>query len=526
MCAPSKDDPMTLRREAERLRRTTLAALSHNPLRGARLRVRVGEIYADFSRQRLDGAVLDALLALAESQQLDRMRQAFATGEPLNSTEGRSALHHAMRAGADDVHDGPSRAAQVAASAAGVRVQGWVRRLLAEGFGDAHPVRDVVNIGIGGSDLGPRLLDEAIPDPLHGPRLHFVSSIDAHRAADLMARLDPATTLVVLVSKSFGTEETLLNGRLFIDWARAAMGEAAVRQRVFAVTANVEAAQRFGIDADRCLPIWEWVGGRYSLWSAVGFSFALAHGVSTFQRLLEGARQMDRHFFTAPLAENLPVLRGLIEHWNRVALEYRSRCVVPYDVRLTHLPAYLQQLEMESNGKSVRHDGVPVDLPTAPIVWGGVGTDAQHAFFQALHQGTQVVPVEFIGVIQPAHAHDAHHRVLLANLLAQSAALANGHDTRDSDDPLAAHKHHGGNRPSTVILLDQLTPESLGALIAMYEHSVFVEACLVGINPFDQFGVELGKRIAKQFLPALASDEAAAALDPVTQALIREIRSR
>jgi glucose-6-phosphate isomerase len=517
---------MTLSREAERLRQTTLSVLSADAGRGARLRLRVGAIHADFSRQWVDCAALDALLAVAEAVGLDRLMHSLAAGEPLNNTEDRPALHHAVRAKVDDVPAGPIQAAQAAAAAASQQVQEWAQYLLSEGFGDSHPVRDVVNIGIGGSDLGPRLLDEAIADPLHGPRLHFVSSIDAHRAADLMARLNPATTLVVLVSKSFGTEETLLNGRLFIDWLHAALGKAAMQRRVFAVTANVDAAQRFGVDAARCLPIWEWVGGRYSVWSAVGFSFALAHGVSTFQRLLEGARQMDRHFFTAPLAQNLPVLRGLVEHWNRVALEYRSRCVVPYDVRLTHLPAYLQQLEMESNGKSVRRDGVPVEQPTAPIVWGGVGTDAQHAFFQALHQGTQVVPVEFIGVIQPAHRHDAHHRVLLANLLAQSAALAYGHDTRDSSDPLAAHKHHGGNRPSTVILLDALTPESLGALIAMYEHSVFVEACLVGINPFDQFGVELGKRIARQFLPALTSAEAAAALDPVTQSLIREIRSR
>ncbi|HQW80591.1 MAG TPA: glucose-6-phosphate isomerase [Pseudomonadota bacterium] len=517
---------MSLADDAERLRDIALSVLSADLERGQRLRLRVGPLYADFSRQLVDVAALDTLLAVADHAELARFRRAFADGEPLNTTEGRAALHHSLRARADDVPEGSMRSAQAAATEASSRVQVWVRRLLDEGLGESQPVRDVVNVGIGGSDLGPRLLDAAIADPIHGPRLHFVSSIDAHRAADLIATLDPATTVVVLVSKSFHTEETLLNGRLFVDWLTAALGEAAMQRRVFAVTANVEAAQRFGVDGERCLPIWEWVGGRYSLWSAVGFSFALAHGIDTFRRLLDGAREMDRHFFSAPLAQNLPVLRGLIEHWNRVAREFRSRCVVPYDVRLTHLPAYLQQLEMESNGKSVRHDGVPVDLPTAPIIWGGVGTDAQHAFFQALHQGTQVVPVEFIGIIQPAHRHDAHHRVLLANLLAQSAALAYGDDTRDSDDPLAAHKHHGGNRPSTVILLDALTPEALGALLAMYEHSVFVEACLVGINPFDQWGVELGKRIAKDFLPALSSETAASTLDPVTQALIREIRSR
>lgn len=518
---------MNLVDDAARLRRSTLAQLALDGARGARLRLRSGPLHADFSRQLVDGAALDRLLQLAERAGLERMRAELAAGEALNSSEGRAALHHSLRAEAADAADGEAASrAQAEAARAAQLVQGWVDKLRTDGLGEGREVREVVNIGIGGSDLGPRLLAEAIGGGAPGPRLHFVSSIDAHRAADLIARLHPAHTVVVLVSKSFGTEETLLNGNLFIDWLSRALGAEGMRARVFAVTANIAAAEKFGVTASRCLPIWEWVGGRYSMWSAVGFSFALAHGAAAFRRLLDGARQMDRHFFEAPLARNLPVLRGLIEHWNRVALDHRSRCVVPYDVRLALLPAYLQQLEMESNGKSVRRGGEPVAQPTAPVVWGGVGTDAQHAFFQALHQGTQVVPVEFIGVIQPAHPHQAHHRVLLANLLAQSAALAYGHDTRDSDDPLAAHKHHGGNRPSTVILLDALTPEALGALIAMYEHSVFVEACLVGINPFDQWGVELGKRIARQFLPALSSEAEAAALDPGTQALIREIRSR
>ncbi len=479
----------------------------------------------DFSRQLIDLAALQSLQSLAQSVGLDGMRGALASGALLNTTERRAALHHALRAEFADAADTTRAAdAQTEAAQATLRVQRWVLRLRDHGFADGQRVTDVINVGIGGSDLGPRLLDAAIGTP-GAPKLHFVSSIDAHRADDLIAKLDPTTTAVVLVSKSFSTEETLLNGRLFMAWLNAALG-AQASTRVFAVTANVAAATAFGIDAEQCMPIWEWVGGRYSLWSAVGFSFALAHGMDVFQRLLAGARTMDQHFFNAPLTENLPVLRGMVEHFNRTALDFRSRCVVPYDVRLTGLSSYLQQLEMESNGKSVRHDGSEVAQPTAPIVWGGVGTDAQHAFFQALHQGTNVVPVEFIGVIRPAHAHDAHHRVLLANLLAQSAALAYGNDMRASEDPLAAHKHHVGNRPSTVLLLDALTPESLGALIAMYEHSVFVEACLLRINPFDQWGVELGKRIAHDFLPALSSDSAAATLDPVTQSLIREIRSR
>lgn len=516
---------MSVTEAAERLKNARLSELGEDVARNARLRLKVAGLYADFSRQRIDAAALDDLLEHARLVGLEAMRQALFRGEAVNNTEARAAMHHAIRADATDAGASSLAAAKTLADDASARIRDWVQRLREQGFEDGNAVLDVVNIGIGGSDLGPRLLDEAIADPPGSPRLHFVSSVDAHRASQLMSTLDPATTLVVLVSKSFGTEETLLNGRLLIDWLRHALGEVAMRKRVFAVTANVEAAKGYGIDAERCLPIWEWVGGRYSLWSAVGFSFAVTHGSENFRRLLDGARAMDRHFFTAELDRNLPVVRALVEHWNRAALALHSRCVVPYDVRLAHLPAYLQQLEMESNGKSVRRDGVPVDYPTAPIVWGGIGTDAQHAFFQALHQGTQVIPVEFIGVIAPAHEHDAHHRALLANLLAQSAALAHGHDTRNSDDPLAPHKHHPGNRPSTVILLDALTPETLGALIAMYEHSVFVEACLVGINPFDQFGVELGKRIARQFLPALEDPQAAAALDPVTQSLIRVIRS-
>ena len=504
----------------------TLAEMAHDHERNQRLRFQVGAVHADFSRQRIDQAGIDAMLALAGRMGVEQLRAALEAGEAVNTTERRSALHHALRATAVDVAEHPvvARAQQAAADAAG-RVQALSQRLRVSGFGDGHALTDVINVGIGGSDLGPRLLDAAIGGR-NAPNLHFVSSVDAHRAVDLMAQLDPQSTAIVLVSKSFATEETLLNGRLFLDWMRQSMSADAVRLRLFAVTANVPAAGEFGVDAAHCLPIWDWVGGRYSLWSAVGFSFVLAHGFETFSRLLAGARSMDRHFFTTPLASNLPVMRALIEHWNRTELAMHARCVVPYDVRLAYLPAYLQQLEMESNGKSVRLDGTPVTQPTAPVVWGGVGTDVQHAFFQALHQGTNVVPVEFIGVIKPAHGFEGNHQVLLANLLAQSAALALGHDARGGDDPLASHKVHPGNRPGTVLLLDALTPESLGALIAMYEHSVFVEACLVGINPFDQWGVELGKRIARAFLPALTSSEPDIALDPVTRALISVIKSR
>jgi len=372
----------------------------------------------------------------------------------------------------------------------------------------------VINVGIGGSDLGPRLAADALQDFADGRfRLHFLNNADAGATHRLMRELDPARTAVVLVSKSFGTQETLLNGELLRPW----LGD---DTRLYAVSANVAAAAELGIAPERILPMWDWVGGRYSLWSAVGFVLALAIGEGHHRALLEGAAAMDEHVLSEPLESNLAAWHALSVVWNRNGLGLDSHAVLPYDDRLALLPAYLQQLVMESLGKSVRQDGTPVAVATVPVLWGGPGTSSQHSFFQALHQGTDTVPCDFIGVARPAHPHAASHEALLSHLLAQTEALANGFAAPDTQ------KSYPGNRPSSFLLLDEITPSSLGHLLALYEHSVFVQATVWGINAFDQWGVELGKRIARDLLPAVSARKDDAAADPVTRALLAELNAR
>ena len=339
-------------------------------------------------------------------------------------------------------------------------------------------------------------------------RLHFISNVDGNAARRVLAGLDPKRSAAIVISKTFGTQETLLNGGIVRDW----LGD---DTRLYAVSTNAQRVADFGIPPERTLPMWDWVGGRYSLWSAVGFPIALAIGMDRFLQLLDGAAAMDAHAASAPLRQNLAVWHALTAVWNRNALHAATQAVLPYDERLKLLPNYLQQLVMESLGKSVHVDGSAVDDDTVPVWWGGAGTDTQHSFFQALHQGTQVVPADFIGVLQADHPYAANHAALLANLLAQTEALANG---QASDDP---HRRYPGNRPSTLLLLDALTPQSLGMLVALYEHSVYLQSVLWGINAFDQFGVELGKQVANRLLPALNGGDTAS--DPVTQALLAEI---
>jgi glucose-6-phosphate isomerase len=381
---------------------------------------------------------------------------------------------------------------------------------------EATDVTDIVSIGIGGSDLGPRLLVDALADPRNARfRVHFVSNVDGHAMRRTLAGLDPTRTAAIVISKTFGTHETLLNGRIVRDW----LGEQAQQKyRLFAVSANTQRAREFGVDPTRILPMWDWVGGRYSLWSAVGFPIALAIGMERFERLLVGAAELDAHALRAAPRENIAMWHALTAIWNRNAVDASAQVVLPYDERLRLLPNYLQQLVMESLGKSVRLDGGEVATHTVAVWWGGAGTDTQHSFFQALHQGTQIVPADFVGVIRTDHAYRDNHAALLANLLAQAEAFANG---QASDDP---HRVHVGNRPSTLLLLDALTPEALGMLIALYEHSVYLQATIWGINAFDQFGVELGKQVANKLMPALGGETEAD--DPVTQALLAEIRAR
>jgi glucose-6-phosphate isomerase len=490
---------------AERLSDARIAELvAADPARTTDLALRVGPLYASFARQRFDREALATLQALAAYVQLPQAFRALVDGARVNVSEDRPALHTALRSGLGTT--AVARDAHVQAQAARERMAALVAEL------EASDVTDIVNVGIGGSDLGPRLVVDALKDFHSGRfRVHFVTNVDGSDAQHTLRGLDPARTAAILVSKSFGTQETLLNGAVLKAWLGGG-------ERLYAVSANVPKAQAFGVDAARVLPMWDWVGGRYSLWSAVGFAIALAVGVPRFGELLAGAAEMDAHALDAPPERNLPVLHALAAVWNRNALGFATHAVLPYDERLALLPSYLQQLVMESLGKSVRPDGKPTGVQTVPVLWGGAGTNSQHSFFQALHQGTDTVPADFIGVVRPAHPYADNHAALLANLLAQAEALANGFD---ADDP---QKTYPGNRPSTLLLLDELNPHSLGALIALYEHSVYAQSVLWGINAFDQWGVELGKKIANDLLPAVRGEGEAD--DPVTRALLAEIRER
>ncbi|HEY1070201.1 MAG TPA: glucose-6-phosphate isomerase [Thermomonas sp.] len=491
-----------LQAHAARLAGTPLPALvAADPARADDFALRCGPLYANFARQAYDRAALDALFSIAARADLPGAMRQLLEGEQVNATEGRAALHGALRGTA--AGSAFALAARAEALSAQLRMRELVDALA------ASDVTDIVSIGIGGSDLGPRLIVDALARPDARFRVHFLSNVDGNAARRVLAGLDPRRTAAIMISKTFGTQETLLNGAIVRDW----LGDDA---RLYAVSTNAERVAGFGIPPERTLPMWDWVGGRYSLWSAVGFPIALALGMDGFEALLEGAAALDAHALHAPLRDNLPAWHALTAVWNRNALHAATQAVLPYDDRLRLLPNYLQQLVMESLGKSVRLDGSDIDLHTVPVWWGGAGTDTQHSFFQALHQGTQVVPADFIGVVRADHPYAANHAALLANLLAQTEALANG---RDSEDP---HRRYPGNRPSTLLLLDALTPQALGMLIALYEHSVYLQSVLWGINAFDQFGVELGKQVADRLLPALRGEREAD--DPVTRALLAELR--
>lgn len=532
-------DSSVLASHAARLAGVRLVELfEREPTRFSRFSRRLGPLLVDISKQAIDADAWQALLDYAGHIGVAAQRDALFAGEAVNASEQRPALHMALRAP-------PGHSGTPAWQGAQAQAQDCLSRMAAlvdavrkaPAYIGLPTITDVVSVGIGGSDFGPRLACAALAGQgVTGPNVHFLANVDGGRTADLTRRLDPRHTLVLLVSKSFGTQETLLNGRVLHAWLSGHLGAGQAHRRLFAVTANPEAARAsFELDDARILPMWDFVGGRYSLWSAVGLPVALAIGMDGFRRLLAGAHAVDRHFLEAPLADNLPVWLALAAWWNRAWLGHGSQCIVPYDDRLEGLPGYLQQLEMESNGKRVRSDGTPVQLPTTPVLWGSVGSNAQHAYFQALHQGTDVVPVDFIGVVKPDHDLADNHDALLANLLAQSAALMRGRDEAaahaglaDIADParrrsLAAQKTFPGNRPSTTLLLDQLDAGSLGALLALYEHKTFVFAALCGINPFDQWGVELGKTLASRIEPALRG-ETAVVPDPSTAGLLAHIR--
>ncbi|MCP1471036.1 glucose-6-phosphate isomerase [Sphingobium sp. OAS761] len=459
-----------------------------------------GAIRFDWSKTHLTDAAMDEFLALADARGFAAQRDALFAGAAVNNTEGRAAEHPAERG-----EGNPESVAR--AKMLHSRMRGLIDAIEAGALGD---VRHILHIGIGGSALGPKLIVDALDGDGVRYDVAIVSNVDGTALERAIEGFDPHATLIAVASKTFTTTETMLNAASAINW----MVEAGVDDpygRVIALTAAPDKAIEWGVDETRILPFSESVGGRYSLWSSIGFPAALALGWDAFESLLEGAAAMDRHFRLSPPAQNAPLIAAFVDQYYARVMGCQSRALFAYDERLALLPSYLQQLEMESNGKSVTRDGSPVEGPTAPITWGGVGTDAQHAVFQLLHQGTVLTPVEFIASIEPGHALDpAHHRALLVNCFAQGAALMQGR--ANDSDPARAYP---GNRPSTTILLDDVTPETLGALLSFYEHRTFANAVLMGINPFDQFGVELGKEIARSI-----EADGPRGFDPSTMALI------
>ncbi|MEJ7800566.1 MAG: glucose-6-phosphate isomerase, partial [Ilumatobacter sp.] len=477
--------------------RTLAELFAGDPDRAARFTVHAADLVVDYSKQPIDDALLAALIEWADTAGVAERRDAMFSGEHINVTEDRAVLHTALRAPAD---------AQVVVDGADVvpDVQAVLDSMsaFADRIRSDDSITDVVNIGIGGSDLGPAMVARALASFGHlRLRAHFVSNVDG---ADIHATLDqvePSSTLFIVASKTFGTIETLTNARTARAWLVDALGEDAVPDHFVAVSTNAERVEEFGIDTDNMFGFWDWVGGRYSVDSAIGLSVMILIGPAAFREFLEGFRLIDVHFCTAPLAANAPVILAMIGILNANVLGRDTKAVLPYAQELARFPAYLQQLDMESNGKRVRLDGSPVDGDTGPIVWGEPGTNGQHAFYQLLHQGTRVVPADFIGFATPNHPYRNHHDLLMANLFAQTEALAFGRS--NADEP---HRDFPGDRPSTMILADRLTPSVLGQLIALYEHIVFVQGTIWGINSFDQWGVELGKELADKITPELTDE--------------------
>jgi glucose-6-phosphate isomerase len=511
-------------------------AFAADPGRFARFSLALDDLLLDWSKCAVTDETVALLLRLAEAAGLEARRAEMLGGERINVTEDRAVLHTALRDrsghalfldGADVMHD------VHAVLAAMGRFAEAIRSGEAKGA-TGKPFTDIVNIGIGGSDLGPAFATLALAPYHDGPRAHFVSNIDGAHIADTLRLLNPETTLFIVASKTFTTVETMTNAATARGWLAGRLGQGAVGHHFCAVSTALDKVAAFGIASDRVFGFWDWVGGRYSLWSAIGLPIMIAVGTENFLRFLEGAHHLDRHFADAPLNRNLPVMLGLIGYWHRVACGYPARAVIPYDQRLARLPAYLQQLDMESNGKRVTLDGAPATTPTGPLVWGEPGTNGQHAFFQLLHQGTDVIPVEFIAAAQghePELRH--HHDLLLSNCLAQSEALMRGRTLAEASAQLAArglpaaevarlapHRVFPGDRPSVTILYRQLDPYSLGRLIALYEHRVFVEGVLFGINSFDQWGVELGKELATELLPVVEGKAPATGRDSSTAGLV------
>ena len=513
-----------------------------DPERFSRFSIRLGDILVDYSKNLLTKETRDLLVALAEEAGVREAIAQMFEGAPINETEGRAVLHTALRNrenrpvyvdGVDvmpEVNEVLSKMASFSGRLASGDFRGYTGKR----------ITDIVNIGIGGSDLGPVMVTECLkPYAREGLSVHFVSNVDATHIAETLKRLNPETALFMIASKTFTTQETMTNAFTARAWFLEQTGNSeGVSRHFVAISTNAEAVSAFGIDRENMFGFWDWVGGRYSLWSAIGLSIACAVGYDRFTELLDGAFEMDRHFRTAPLAENIPVVLALIGIWYTNFFGARTEAILPYDQYMHRFPAYFQQGNMESNGKSVDRSGQPVSYPTGPVIWGEPGTNGQHAFYQLIHQGTQMVPADFLA---PAISHNPlgdHHAILMSNFFAQTEALMNGKSLAEVEAELSAagrseeeiariapHKVFTGNRPTNSILFRKLTPRVLGSLIAMYEHKIFVQGVIWNIFSFDQWGVELGKALAKKILPELSEDLSPTGHDSSTTGLIRTFKA-
>ncbi|MDX8509098.1 glucose-6-phosphate isomerase [Mesorhizobium captivum] len=514
-------------------------AFAADPKRFERFSAADGDLLLDWSKCAVDADTMAMLEKLATAADLAGRRAAMFEGKKINITENRAVLHTALRnlTGKGVVVDGQDTKADVIAVLDAMGAFADAIRSGKAAGATGKKITDIVNIGIGGSDLGPAMVTLALAPYHDGPRAHYVSNVDGAHIHDTLKGLSPETTLIIVASKTFTTVETMTNAETARKWVEKALGKEAIGKHFAAVSTALDLVAKFGIASDRVFGFWDWVGGRYSVWSAIGLPVMIAVGPRNFRAFLDGAHEMDEHFRSAPLQKNLPALLGLIGWWHRVVCKYPARAVIPYDQRLSRLPAYLQQLDMESNGKSVTLDGGAVTTPTGPLVWGEPGTNGQHAFFQLLHQGTDFIPVEFLAAAvghEPELKHQ--HDLLLANCLAQSEAFMKGRTLEEARaqmlakgmkpadvDRIAPHRVFSGNRPSLTILYRKLDPRTLGRLIALYEHRVFVEGTLFNINSFDQWGVELGKELATGLLPVVEGKETAAKRDASTAGLVAHI---
>lgn len=489
---------------------------ANDPHRFEKFSLTVGDWLCDYSKNRITSDTLELLIELAEQVGLHNSIKAMFRGDKINTTEDRAVLHTALRNRSNTpvLVDGEDVMPAINAVLERMRVFSEAVRSGSWLGCTGRAISDIVNIGIGGSDLGPHMVCEALkPFGTPGLTAHFVSNVDGSQIWETLNKLDPETTLFIVASKTFTTQETLTNATTARQWLVKACGEAAIARHFVAVSTNTSEVSRFGIDPRNMFGFWDWVGGRYSLWSAIGLSIACFIGMDQFEELLAGAHQMDQHFYTAPLRQNAPVLQALIGVWYINFFKSATVAVIPYDQYLHRLPAYLQQLDMESNGKGATVDGCPLAVATGPVLWGEPGTNSQHAFFQLIHQGTQMIPVDFIASVNCNRPVGEHQTLLLANCLAQGEALMQGKTLKEARDDLKAegrsdddilnlapHKVFPGNKPTTTLMTRQLTPHALGGLVALYEHKVFVQGVLWGINSFDQWGVELGKQLAKRIL--------------------------